>query len=44
MRHKSHIFAHTRYCWGECITHPPCQPVFPVSAFYIEILKKMSLV
>jgi hypothetical protein len=39
----SRIFAHTQYCWRQYISHPPCQPVFPVSAFYILILKETSL-
>jgi hypothetical protein len=48
MKRKSHIFANMQHCWQHYITHPRCQPAFPIAAtllkykkywWYLEILE-----
>jgi hypothetical protein len=36
MRKKGRMFVNMQHCWKHYITHPHCQRVFPVSAFYFD--------
>jgi hypothetical protein len=34
IKHNPHIFADIQHCWQHYISHPHCQPVFPIRAFF----------